>query len=151
MSESFKSVVIENDICSFVFDKTEQDLEAEILFDKGLEKALTVAGITTVVIIGIGISPVSAIDKAINGAKQRTWTEFFLQATGGNIILDPKQTIINRALQLNASVSGFISSGTAMYTIGTLSSMADGSLLQKIYLSSSCSYIGSIIAQRYIR
>jgi hypothetical protein len=151
MAKNFKSVIIENDICSFVFDKSEQDLEAEVLFDKGLEKALTVAGITAVVIVGIGISPVSAIDKAINGAKQRTWTEFFLQATGGNIVLDPKQTIINRALQLNASLSGYISAGTAMYTIGTFSSMADGTLLQKVYLSSTCSYLGSIIAQRYLR
>jgi len=151
MDKNVKSILIEGDMCSFVFDKTEQDLEAELLFDKALEKALTIAGVTTVVVIGIGISPVSAVDKVINGAKQRTWTEFFLQATGGNIVLDPKQTLINRALQLNASVSGFISAGTAMYSIGTFSSMADGTLLQKIYLSSTCSYLGSIITQRYIR
>lgn len=151
MEKNVKSILIEGDMCSFIFDKTEQDLEAELLFDKGLEKALTVAGITTVVIIGIGISPVSAIDKVINGAKQRTWTEFFLQATGGNIVLDANQSLLNRALQLNASISGFISTGTAMYSIGTFSSMADGTLLQKIYLSSTCSYLGSIITQRYIK
>jgi len=38
MDKNVKSILIEGDMCSFVFDKTEQDLEAELLFDKALEK-----------------------------------------------------------------------------------------------------------------
>ena len=142
---------LEGDMCGVYVGLNETQLLQEQELDEQLLKVVAILALAGGVGLLFTINPAQAADKVAETIKTRTWTEFWMKATGADIVLNSKESLLKRGLQLSTTVNGVVSLGSAGAGLATGSLLRDGSFWGNLYYWSTTNYVGSIILDRFLR